>query len=69
MRPLRMSANALAVAVRVPASRINDILLERCGGWAYATSTLTACASGQIRRSFVAMVMHCLQFRIRTPKL
>jgi antitoxin HigA-1 len=31
LKPLGMSANALAVAVRVPASRINDIVLERRG--------------------------------------
>ena len=29
LRPLGMSANALAVALAVPASRINDIVLER----------------------------------------
>lgn len=29
--PLGMSANALAQALRVPASRINDIVLERRG--------------------------------------
>ncbi len=31
LKPLRMSANALAKALRVPASRINDIVLERRG--------------------------------------
>ncbi len=31
LKPLGMSANALALAVRVPASRINDIVLERRG--------------------------------------
>ena len=31
LTPLNMSANALALAVRVPASRINDIVLERRG--------------------------------------
>ncbi|PZO21063.1 MAG: addiction module antidote protein, HigA family [Burkholderiales bacterium] len=29
--PLGMSANALALALKVPASRINDIVLERRG--------------------------------------
>ncbi|OGA03229.1 MAG: addiction module antidote protein, HigA family [Betaproteobacteria bacterium RIFCSPLOWO2_02_FULL_62_17] len=29
MKPLGLSANALARALRVPASRINDIVLER----------------------------------------
>jgi antitoxin HigA-1 len=29
--PLRMSANALAKRLRIPASRINDIVLERRG--------------------------------------
>ena len=31
LKPLEMSANALAKALRVPASRINDIVLERRG--------------------------------------
>lgn len=31
LKPLGMSANALAQALRVPASRINDIVLERRG--------------------------------------
>ncbi len=29
--PLGMSAHALAIALRVPAPRINDIVRERCG--------------------------------------
>jgi antitoxin HigA-1 len=29
LKPLDMSANALATALKVPASRINDIVLER----------------------------------------
>ena len=31
LQPLEMSANALAKALRVPASRINDIVLRRRG--------------------------------------
>jgi antitoxin HigA-1 len=31
LKPLAMSANALAKALKVPASRVNDILLERRG--------------------------------------
>lgn len=31
LKPLGMSSSALAAAVRVPASRINDIVLERRG--------------------------------------
>lgn len=31
LKPLGMSANALAVALHVPPSRINDIVLERRG--------------------------------------
>ena len=31
MKPLGLSANALSKALRVPASRINDIVLERRG--------------------------------------
>jgi len=31
LKPLNMSANALSIALKVPASRINDIVLERRG--------------------------------------
>jgi addiction module HigA family antidote len=31
LKPIGLSANALAQALRVPASRVNDILLERRG--------------------------------------
>ena len=31
LKPLGMGANALSVALKVPASRINDIVLERRG--------------------------------------
>ncbi len=31
LKPLGMTANALSVALKVPASRINDIVLERRG--------------------------------------
>ena len=31
LKPLGMSANALAQALHVPASRVNDIVLERRG--------------------------------------
>ncbi len=31
LKPLGMSANALSLALKVPASRINDIVLERRG--------------------------------------
>ena len=31
LKPLGLSSNALAVALKVPASRINDIVLERRG--------------------------------------
>jgi addiction module HigA family antidote len=31
LKPLGMSANALAQALKVPASRVNDIVLERRG--------------------------------------
>jgi antitoxin HigA-1 len=31
LKPLEMSANALATALKMPASRINDIVLERRG--------------------------------------
>jgi addiction module HigA family antidote len=41
LRPLGMSANALAKALRVPASRIGDILLERRGVTADTALRLT----------------------------
>ena len=31
LKPLKLSANALAIALHVPASRINDVVLERRG--------------------------------------
>ncbi len=31
LKPLGMSANALSLALKVPASRVNDIVLERRG--------------------------------------
>ena len=31
LKPLGLSANALSLALKVPASRVNDIVLERCG--------------------------------------
>ena len=32
LEPLNMSVNALAVALRVPASRINDVARQKRGG-------------------------------------
>ncbi len=44
--PLGMSANALARHLRVPASRINDILLERRGITADTALRLSRCLGG-----------------------
>lgn len=41
LKPLGLSANALAKALRVPASRINDIVLERRGVTADTALRLT----------------------------
>lgn len=41
LKPLGMSANALAKALHVPASRINDIVLERRGVTADTALRLT----------------------------
>ena len=38
--PLQMTPHALAIALRVPASRINDITLERVGWARFISSTI-----------------------------
>ena len=46
LKPLGMSANALATQLCVPASRINDIVLERRGVSADTALRLTRCFGG-----------------------
>ncbi|RYE91837.1 MAG: addiction module antidote protein, HigA family [Oxalobacteraceae bacterium] len=47
LKPLGMSANALAKALHVPASRINDIVLERRGITADTALRLTRYFGGE----------------------
>lgn len=46
LKPLNMSVNALAKRLHVPASRINDIVLERRGVSADTALRLTRCFGG-----------------------
>ncbi len=46
LKPLGLSVNALAKQLRVPASRINDIVLERRGVTADTALRLTHCFGG-----------------------
>ncbi len=46
LKPLGLSANALAKRLHVPASRINDIVLERRGVTADTALRLTRCFGG-----------------------
>jgi antitoxin HigA-1 len=46
LKPLGLSANALAKKLNVPASRINDIVLERRGVSADTALRLTRCFGG-----------------------
>lgn len=46
LKPLGMSVNALAKRLRVPASRVNDIVLERRGVSADTALRLTRCFGG-----------------------
>ena len=46
MKPLSLSSNALAKLLHVPASRVNDIVLERRGVTADTALRLTHCFGG-----------------------
>ena len=49
LKPLGLSANALALALRVPASRINDIVLERRGVTVDTAMRLTRYFGGDVQ--------------------
>ncbi len=49
LKPLSLSANALALALRVPASRINDIVLERRGVTVDTAMRLTRYFGGDVQ--------------------
>lgn len=46
MKPLKLSSNALAKLLHVPASRVNDIVLERRGVTADTALRLSRCFGG-----------------------
>ena len=46
MKPLQLSSNALAKLLHVPASRVNDIVLERRGVTADTALRLSRCFGG-----------------------
>ena len=49
LKPLGMSANALATALKVPASRVNDIVLERRGVTVDTAMRLTRYFGGDVQ--------------------
>lgn len=49
LKPLGMSANALSQALKVPASRINDIVLERRGVTVDTATRLVRYFGGDVR--------------------
>ena len=49
LKPLGMSANALATALKVPASRVNDIVLERRGVTVDTAKRLTRYFGGDVQ--------------------
>lgn len=49
LKPLSLSANALSMALRVPASRINDIVLERRGVTVDTAMRLTRYFGGDVQ--------------------
>jgi addiction module HigA family antidote len=49
LKPLGMSANALAAALKVPASRVNDIVLERRGVTVDTAMRLTRYFGGDVQ--------------------
>lgn len=65
LKPLRMSANALARQLRVPASRINDIVLERRGITADTALRLSRYFGGDAQ-SWLTLQTH---FDLRTAEL
>ena len=49
LKPLGLSANALAKALRVPASRVNDIVLQRRGIRVDTAFRLVRCFGGDVQ--------------------
>jgi len=61
LKPLGMSANALAKRLRVPASRINDIVLERRGITADTALRLVRCFGGDAQTWLNLQSIHDLR--------
>jgi antitoxin HigA-1 len=61
LKPLGMSANALANRLHVPASRINDIVLERRGVSADTALRLTRCFGGDAQTWLNLQAMYDLR--------
>ncbi len=61
LKPLGMSANALANRLHVPASRINDIVLERRGVTADTALRLTRCFGGDAQTWLNLQAMYDLR--------
>jgi len=61
LKPLGLSANALARQLRVPASRINDIVLERRGVTADTALRLTRCFGGDAQSWLNLQSIHDLK--------
>ena len=55
LKPLGLSANALSVALRVPASRINDIVLERRSVTVDTAMRLTRYFGGDVQSWIVSV--------------
>ncbi len=61
LKPLGLSANALAKQLGVPASRINDIVLERRGVTADTALRLTRCFGGDAQTWLNLQTMYDLK--------
>lgn len=66
LKPLGLSANALSVALRVPASRINDIVLERRGVTVDTAMRLTRYFGGDVQSWINLQSAYDLKIAART---
>ena len=64
LKPPGMSANALAQALKVPASRVNDIVLERRGITVDTAATTLALAE---QHNCLKLKAKCIKFIVSTP--
>lgn len=61
LRPLDMSVNALAKRLRIPTSRLNDIVLERRGVTPDTAMRLARCFGGDARSWLNLQIAHDLR--------